>query len=72
MLTAHADDFVRCLAKKLLIYALGRSLTPTDQPALDAIVRHAENRDYRFSSLVIALVRSDLFLGAPAREENNP
>jgi hypothetical protein len=61
ILIQQPESFVRCLAEKLLVYALGRSLTPADRPAVNRIVRHAGRNDYRFSSLVIALVRSELF-----------
>jgi hypothetical protein len=60
-LAKHPAEFVRCLTQKLLIYALGRPLIPADRPALDAIVRHDASQEYRFSSLVIALVRSSPF-----------
>jgi hypothetical protein len=52
------EEFVRCLVTKLLIYALGRGLEPCDEPALAAIERAVENDDYRFSSLVRAVVES--------------
>jgi hypothetical protein len=61
-LAKHPDEFVRCLTQKLMTYALGRPFFSADQPVLDAIVQHAARRDYRFSSLVIALVRSSPFL----------
>jgi hypothetical protein len=60
-LARRPDEFVRCLTKKLMTYALGRPLTAADQPVVDAIVQHAARRDYQFSSLVIALVRSRPF-----------
>lgn len=60
-LAKHPAEFVRCLTQKLLIYALGRPLTPADQGALDAIVQLAARQNYRFSSLVIALIRSRPF-----------
>jgi hypothetical protein len=61
ILIQQPECFTRCLTEKLLVYALGRSLTPADRPAVNRIVRHAGRNDYRFSSLVIALVRSELF-----------
>ncbi len=61
MLAQRPEEFVRCLTQKLLIYALGRPLTPADRPAVDAIVEHASHREYHFSSLIIALVRSTPF-----------
>ena len=67
LLAARPADFVRCLTGKLLTYGLGRSLRPADAEAIDRAVRHAARNDYRFSSLVIALVRSDPFLMRRAR-----
>jgi hypothetical protein len=61
-LLRRPDRFARCLTEKLLVYALGRPLTAADRPAVDRIVRHAGRNGYRFSSLLVALVRSDLFL----------
>jgi hypothetical protein len=61
LLAEQPERFTRCLTQKLLVYALGRGLTPADRPAVDRIVRHAGRNGHRFSSLVIALVRSDPF-----------
>ncbi len=60
-LVQHPEPFARCLTEKLLVYALGRGLTPEDRPAVNLIVRHASRNGYRFSSLLVALVRSALF-----------
>jgi hypothetical protein len=57
-LLGHPDAFVRTLSEKLLIYALGRGLQTYDQPVVRGIVRHAAAQDYRFSSLVLGIVRS--------------
>ena len=56
-----SDRFVPTVAEKLLTYALGRGLEPYDGPAVRAIVREAGRDDYRFSSLVIGVVRSAPF-----------
>ncbi len=61
VLTEQPERFTRCLAEKLLVYALGRGLTPADRPAVDRIVRHKARNGHRFSSLVVAVVRSDPF-----------
>jgi Protein of unknown function (DUF1585)/Protein of unknown function (DUF1588) len=61
ILIEQPERFTRCLTEKLLVYALGRGLTPADRPAVNRIVRHAARNGYRFSSLVIAVVRSDSF-----------
>ena len=53
--------FAATLTEKLMIYGLGRGLEYTDAPSVRAIVRHAQAQDYRFSSLVVGIVRSDPF-----------
>jgi hypothetical protein len=60
-LADRPDDFARCLTRKLLTYGLGRSLVAADRAAIERIVRHTAKNGYRTSSLIIALVRSDLF-----------
>jgi len=57
-LLERKEDFIHSLAKKMLIYALGRGLEPRDEPALAAIERAVENDGYRFSALVHAVVHS--------------
>jgi hypothetical protein len=63
-------QFTRCLAEKLLIYALGRGLESQDRCVVDDIVSSVENSGYRFSSLVAAIVASDPFRHRGARGEN--
>jgi hypothetical protein len=58
LLVARKDEFVEGLADKLLTYALGRGLEYYDQPVVRDIRRQAEANDYRFSSLVLAIVNS--------------
>jgi hypothetical protein len=60
-LVAHPDVFQRAITEKLLIYALGRGLDARDMPAVRAIMREAAGRDYRFQSLVLAVVHSTPF-----------
>jgi hypothetical protein len=50
--------FVRCVADRMLTYALGRGLEYYDRCALDDICEHAARNGYRFSSLVTAVVKS--------------
>ena len=49
------------MTEKLLMYALGRGIEPEDMPAIRSIVRDAEANDYRFSALVLGIVRSAPF-----------
>ena len=54
-------EFTRCLAEKLLTFALGRGLERFDQRTVDKIAEQVVAADYRFSALVLAIVRSDPF-----------
>lgn len=60
-LRERREDFLHCLATKMLIYAIGRGLEPGDEAALAAIERAVENDEYRFSTLVRAIVTSPPF-----------
>ena len=55
------DLFATTLAEKLLTYALGRGLDHRDAPAVRGIVREAAADDYRFHTLLAAVVRSRPF-----------
>jgi mono/diheme cytochrome c family protein len=60
-LTSHSEQFVRVVAEKLLTYALGRGVEFDDMPTVRAVVRTASARKYTFSSLVLAIVKSQPF-----------
>jgi mono/diheme cytochrome c family protein len=63
--------FVRTVTERLMTYALGRGLTAGDMPTVRAIVRDAEKDQYRFSAIVLGVVRSTPFqkrLTAPGSE----
>jgi hypothetical protein len=55
---SRRDQFVECLAGKMLTYALGRGLESYDQPAVRSIRRAVASEDFRFSSLVLGIVNS--------------
>ena len=61
LLLAKRELFVQTLTEKLLTYALGRSLTPSDMPAVRQIARSAARHDYRFSAIVAGIVESTAF-----------
>ena len=52
---------VRNFTANLLSYAMGRRVEYYDQPTIRAIDRVAEANDYRMSSLILGVVRSDPF-----------
>ena len=62
ILKARPREFARCLAEKMLTYALGRGLEDYDRAAVDRIVKDLESRQYRCSTLVLGVVMSDPFL----------
>jgi mono/diheme cytochrome c family protein len=64
VLLQRPDQFVQTVTEKLMTYALGRLVEYEDMPRVRAIVRDARAQDYRFSSLVLGVVRSDAFLKA--------
>jgi hypothetical protein len=53
--------FVTTVTEKMLTYALGRGMEFYDAPAVRAIAREARSDDYRFSSLVLGIVKSAPF-----------
>jgi Protein of unknown function (DUF1588)/Protein of unknown function (DUF1592)/Protein of unknown function (DUF1585) len=61
ILKSKSDLFGRCLAEKMLTYALGRGLEYYDRCAVDEIVGKLQRADHKFSALVIAIVQSDPF-----------
>ena len=61
VLLDHSDEFVYNMTERLLIYALGRGSEWYDAPVLRAAVRTAKKDDYRFSSLVLSIVKSTPF-----------
>ena len=55
------DDFVQCLSRKILTYALGRGLEHYDKCAIDGITAGLAKRSFRFSALVMEIVKSTPF-----------
>jgi hypothetical protein len=57
----YSPQFVRNLTERLLTYAMGRGVEYYDMPLVRSIVKQAEKNDYRFSSIVLGIVRSEAF-----------
>ena len=53
--------FVRTLTEKLMTYGLGRGVEYDDMPLVRAIARDAAPQNYRFSSIVLGIVKSAPF-----------
>jgi hypothetical protein len=61
LLLEQPGQFPGTVAAKLMAYALGRRLEYYDRPAVRQIVRDAAAHDYRWSSLVMGIVKSPAF-----------
>ena len=61
VLASQRDLFVRNVTEKMLTYALGRGLESYDAPAVDHIMKDVASNQYRFSSLVSGIVKSEPF-----------
>ncbi|MCA9077622.1 MAG: DUF1592 domain-containing protein [Planctomycetaceae bacterium] len=69
LVESKRDAFCRCLAEKLLTYALGRGLSSQDRCAVDKILEEARADDDRFRTLIEAIVTSDPFLSREAQKD---
>jgi hypothetical protein len=58
ILKADRDAFTATLTEKLMTYGLGRGLERYDKPVVKKIAAQVAANDYRFSSLVLEIVRS--------------
>ncbi len=67
--TARRDDVVRQFCRKLLGYALGRSVQLSDEPLLAEMQQKLAANGYRFSVAVEAIVLSDQFRQIRGRDE---
>jgi len=65
------DLFVGTMTEKLMTYALGRGIDYRDMPAVRMIVRDAGRDGYKFSSLVMGVVRSVPFQMRMAPEKES-
>jgi hypothetical protein len=55
------EAFVAALTEKLLMYGVGRETKYYDMPAVRAVMRDAARNRYRFSDLVLGIVKSAPF-----------
>jgi hypothetical protein len=58
VLGGRREQFARTVAEKLLTYALGREVEYYDMPAIRAVTRAAAADGYRWSSVIMEIVRS--------------
>jgi hypothetical protein len=77
LLVRYSDQYVRVLTEKMLTYALGRGVEYPDMPLVRSIVHGAAASNYRFSSLVMGIVKSAPFQMStkplePAQQASKP
>jgi hypothetical protein len=58
---SRPDAFTNVVTGRMLTYALGRGLEPSDMPVVRRIVKKAAQSDYRLSSIVMGIVESAPF-----------
>jgi hypothetical protein len=61
ILVAKRSLFVETFTERLLTYALGRGTEQYDAPVIRKIVRDAKPNDYRWSSIILSIVKSKPF-----------
>lgn len=61
ILKSRELEFSRCLAEKMMTYALGRGVEWYDRCAIDHIVGEMSKDNFRFSRLIIEVAQSDPF-----------
>jgi mono/diheme cytochrome c family protein len=57
----NGDLFAQVVAERLLTYAIGRGLEYEDMPLVRSITHQAAEDNYRFSSLLMAVIQSPAF-----------
>ncbi len=72
LLRSRKQDFARCLAEKMLIYALGRGLDYYDEPTITRITFALEKNDYRFATLIGGIVKSPAFVTRRGTAQADP
>jgi Protein of unknown function (DUF1585) len=66
------EAFATTLTTRLLTYALGRGLEPSDMPVVRQIVKQAARDDYRFAAIISGIVESPLFQMRTRLEASEP
>jgi hypothetical protein len=61
VILSRPEAFVTILTERMLTYALGRGVEPSDMPVVRKIVNKAAQTDYRLGSIVMGIVESAPF-----------
>jgi hypothetical protein len=60
-LVRRSDQFARVVTEKMMTYALGRGVEYQDMPLVRSIVHDSAASNYKFSSIVMGIVKSAPF-----------
>ena len=71
LLSTRRDTFLRHFCRKLLGFALGRSVQLSDQPLLDEMIHGLVNNQYRVSCAIEAIVLSEQFQNIRGRDHDS-
>ena len=69
LLETQREAFLRNLTRKMLAYALGRSLNYRDDCTIETLTEHMAADDYRMRSLIRGVVMSTPFRQASRKAE---
>lgn len=72
LLEQRREEFLRNFCRKLLGYALGRSVEVSDEELLAEVMQSLERADFRFSAAVATIVQSPQFLNQRGRDAGSP
>jgi mono/diheme cytochrome c family protein len=70
-LLRHPEQFVQTLTEKLTTYALGRGIEYFDMPSVRKIVKDAKGDNYKFSSIVLGIVKAPSFQSSEVETVKN-
>jgi hypothetical protein len=60
-LLRRPEQFVGTMTEKMMVYALGRAVEPYDMPVVRDITHQAAKQNYKFSAIVLGIVKSTPF-----------
>lgn len=69
VLLSREEEFAGAVTEKLLAYAVGRGLAYYDRPSVRQMLRDAARQEYRWSSIILGIVKSAPFQGRRSRGE---
>jgi serine/threonine protein kinase HipA of HipAB toxin-antitoxin module len=61
VILSRPDAFVTTLTERILTYALGRGVEPSDMSVVRSIVKKAAPTNYRFAAIITGIVESAPF-----------